>query len=67
MSDEADHRDASHLNCERCGSDEMRILLHHEEAQTVVCAKCGDIVAYANSLTRVSLKAAQRGVKAKGK
>ena len=44
------------LKCERCGSEELKIVLHHEEAQTIVCAKCGDVVAYANGLTRVSMK-----------
>ena len=46
------------LACERCGSEELKIILHHEEAQTVVCAKCNDVVAYANGITRVSMKAA---------
>ena len=37
----------------------MKILLHHEEAQAVVRAKCDDAVAYASGLTRVSFKAAR--------
>ena len=48
------------LKCERCGSEELKIVLHHEEAQTIVCAKCGDVVAYANGLTRVSMKPTQK-------
>jgi hypothetical protein len=39
----------------------MTIIIHHEEAQTVTCAKCKDIVAYASGLTRVSLKVTKPG------
>jgi len=34
----------------------MKILLHHEEAQAVVRAKCDDAVAYASGLTRVLIQ-----------
>jgi hypothetical protein len=37
----------------------MKIILHHEEAQAVVCAKCNNVVAYARGVTRVSFKAAR--------
>jgi hypothetical protein len=37
----------------------MKIILHHEEAQAAVCAKCNDVVAYASGVKRVSFKAAR--------
>jgi transcription initiation factor TFIIIB Brf1 subunit/transcription initiation factor TFIIB len=46
-----------YLVCERCGSDRLKIIIRHQEAETILCAKCDDVVAYANGLTRVSLEA----------